>query len=160
MLTIAKNMKILTKKCHSQELMLTTKIRQFIKLQKFKYPLPEVLISEQDYLKCIREKTTILQYIPQSTLTAIYSCLKNDRVHWQSMPAGWISKDWLYEGVKEQQFYIFSAGGAWGDGKVYLRINDFPEEPLYTVVYDDIELLHVSDFGKKWSSDQSTPSNK
>ena len=37
------------------------------------------------------------------------------------------------------------------DSIVYLRVNDFPDEPLYTVIYDDIDIVNINDFPKNWS---------
>ena len=37
---------------------------------------------------------------------------------------------------------------------VKLRMNDFPEEPLYTVMHDNKELFHINDFMKNWVEHQ------
>ena len=79
---------------------------QGIKLEKFKYELPETLINENDFYKCIRDKTKILNYIPDYTLKKIYSHLTTQPIHWESIP--WVQKEWLFEGALEKEFYIYS----------------------------------------------------
>ncbi len=38
------------------------------------------------------------------------------------------------------------------DGKrLQLRVNDFPEEPLYTLIVDGVEVVSFDDFPKNWS---------
>lgn len=122
---------------------------QAIRLEKFKYQLPETLISEHDFCRHISQKTRILDFVPEHTLRRIYSHLSTQPVHWQAIP--WVNREWLFEGALEKEFYIYATDVE--DYKLYLRLNDFPEEPLYTIVYDDIELFHVNTFGRKWTSD-------
>ena len=85
------------------------------------------------------------------TVKKIYSHLRNSNINWQGIP--WIGKEWLYEGSLEKEFYIYETEVE--DYKVYLRINDFPEQPLYTIVYDDVQLFHVNKFGRRWTSDKA-----
>jgi len=32
----------------------------------------------------------------------------------------------------------------------YIRLNDFPDEQMYTLIYDGIELLHFDDWPENW----------
>jgi hypothetical protein len=42
------------------------------------------------------------------------------------------------------------------DGKsARLRINDFPAEPLYTIIVDDREVGHIDDWPQTWSREPS-----
>ena len=68
-----------------------------IKLEKFRFDLPETLVDEHDYYKFIRSKTTILNHIPDHTLRTIYRHMTNEQTHWRQIP--WINKEWLYEGA-------------------------------------------------------------
>ena len=37
------------------------------------------------------------------------------------------------------------------NGKIfYIRLNDFPDEHMYTLIYDGIELLSFDDWPKYW----------
>jgi hypothetical protein len=37
-----------------------------------------------------------------------------------------------------------------GKNFVYRRINDFPEQPLYTIIVDDVSLFHINDNMANW----------
>ena len=37
-----------------------------------------------------------------------------------------------------------------GDSRWTVRMNDFPDEPLYTVLIDDVEVMHFDDWPWIW----------
>lgn len=76
-----------------------------LKLQKFKHDLPETLVNDQDYYKFVRQKTHILNYIPEDVLKKLYHFVKNENVHWNEI--SWVAKDWLHEGELQREFYIY-----------------------------------------------------
>lgn len=39
--------------------------------------------------------------------------------------------------------------------RIYLRVNDFPDEPLYTVMYEDIDIVNINDFPTNWTRDKT-----
>lgn len=52
---------------------------------------------------------------------------------------------WTHTGDAELPF------AAEVDGRrLIVRINDFPAEPLYTLMADDEELMHLEDWPKSW----------
>lgn len=35
--------------------------------------------------------------------------------------------------------------------RLVIRLNDFPDEPLYTLLVNDVELAHFDDWPKPWA---------
>lgn len=58
-------------------------------------------------------------------------------------------KGLIWSGVeKNAQHIIFQAiveGEAWN-----VRLNDFPDEPLYTLIIDDKEVVHFDNWPQDW----------
>ncbi len=44
-----------------------------------------------------------------------------------------------------------------GDSSWFIRLNDFPEEPLWSLIVDDVEIIHFSDWPETWGERPALP---
>lgn len=65
-----------------------------------------------------------------------------DAVQYKSMRIAWRASRANTLGV------VYEADVDGGGGQI--RMNDFPDEPLYTLLIDDVEIIHFNEWPDKW----------
>lgn len=66
-----------------------------------------------------------------------------DAMQYKAMKIGWRASHANTLGV----IYEADVGGASGQ----IRMNDFPDEPLYTLLIDNVEVIHFNEWPERWS---------
>jgi hypothetical protein len=61
---------------------------------------------------------------------------RNSHVRWEAQPPN--RNHVIYEAMVERS-------------KWKIRLNDFPDEPLFTLLVDDVEIIHFNDWPKEWT---------